>query len=78
MDIETLKKAKTLESYINENKEMLESTKNLLPIEENEIEVRIKGTSFHLSKAIFVAEHKKIIKKMEDDIKTKEIELSNI
>ena len=67
MKQENFTKAKELRKKIEEDKDLLENVKKLLPVG-NEVEVKIRGTRFHLPKGIFITEHKKIVKKMEDKI----------
>jgi len=46
---------------------LLENVKKLLP-DEDMVEVKVRGTKFSLPKALFIAQHKKIIQNMEDEI----------
>jgi len=70
-------KAKELKIKIAEQKDLYANVLKLLP-EGDTVEVKIRGTKFHLPKKLFVAEHKKISNKMKKDIAKLEKEFSDI
>lgn len=67
MKLDNFKQAKNLRVSIEEKKDLLENVKKLLP-DEDMVEVKVRGTKFSLPKALFIAQHKKIIQNMEDEI----------
>ena len=78
MKSEKLEQAKKFNKEILEQKDLLKNVKKLLPQDENEVEVRIRGTIFKLSKGLFVAELDKKIKGMEKDINDLEQQLDKL
>jgi len=77
MKIEKYDTAKGLQVQIDEKKDLLANVKKLLPAEKV-VKVKIRGTKFYLPKALFIKEHKKIIKDMEDEIGTLEGEFNSL
>ena len=53
---------------IEEKKDLLENVKKLLPVDEDYVEVKVRGTPFRLPKKLFEEEHRKIVKVMEKEI----------
>ena len=73
-----LNKAKELSKEIEEEKDLLENVKKLLPQEGNSVTVKIRGTKFELPKRLFVAQLDQKVKDMEKEIDNKEEELSKL
>ena len=78
MKSEKLEQAKKFNKEILEQKDLLKNVKKLLPQDENEVEVRIRGTIFKLSKGLFAVELDKKIKGMEKNIKDLEQQLDKL
>lgn len=77
MNLKILKQAKDIEKEILEKKDLLENVKKLLP-KEDIVEVKVRGTKFNLPKGLFIQEHKKIMKSMEEEIDDLNVQLSKL
>ncbi len=78
MKLDKLKKGKEIDQDIEEKKDLLENVKKLLPKDDSDVEVKIRGTKFHLPKKFFVVQLDQKIKAMEGEVASLEDNLDKL